>query len=72
MNSRPPNPGAYVFVVKLAVAAGAPPLQLAGRLQHVQSGRRHDFDSGAALLACLQHEQAQVSQADGEAWSEGG
>jgi hypothetical protein len=31
--------------------------RLAGRLEHVPSGRRHDFDDAAALLACLRHEQ---------------
>ena len=29
------------------------PDRLRGRIEHVLSGRRHDFDSGAALLACL-------------------
>jgi len=28
----------------------------------VLSRRRHDFDDGAALLACLAHEQLQVAR----------
>jgi len=37
--------------------------RVAGRLEHVLSGRRHDFDSGPALLASLALEQRQLASA---------
>lgn len=60
MNPPPLDPSACVYVVRLHVARGREPGRLSGRLEHVISGRRHDFDNGAALLACLAHEQSQV------------
>ncbi len=33
--------------------------RLVGRLEHVLSGRLHDFDDGAALVGCLVREQRQ-------------
>lgn len=36
--------------------------RIAGRIEHVLSGRCHDFDDGAALLACLAFEQQQQHQ----------
>ena len=53
-------PSAGVYVVKLLPGDPSSPSRLAGRLEHVLSGRRHDFDDGAALLACLAHEQLQA------------
>jgi hypothetical protein len=44
----PPEPG------------GASP-RIVGRIEHVLSGRCHDFDNGAALLACLAFEQQQAT-----------
>jgi hypothetical protein len=34
----------------------------AGQLEHLLSGRCHDFDDADALLACLRHEQQQVQR----------
>jgi hypothetical protein len=59
MNASPAMPSAGVYVVKLLPSDPGAPGRLAGRLEHVLSGRRHDFDNGAALLACLAHEQSQ-------------
>jgi hypothetical protein len=53
-----PNDG--VYAVQLRRPDTHSPRAIAGRLEHVMSGRRHDFDTGAALLRCLRHEQAQV------------
>jgi hypothetical protein len=55
-----PRPSDCVYVIKLHVPDPRSPGGLSGRLEHVSSGRRHDFDNGPALLACLVHEQAQV------------
>lgn len=42
------------FVIKLR--CDVPSGRLAGRLEHLPSGRRHDFDSPRALVSCLLHE----------------
>lgn len=55
----------FVYVVRLRHADPRDPSALSGRLEHVMSGRQHDFDNAQALLACLAHEQAQVAQAQG-------
>lgn len=48
-------PAACVYVLKLRrLGTDA----IIGRVEHVLSGRRHDIDSGAALLSCLRHEQS--------------
>lgn len=55
-----PAPAAHhVYVIHLRVPS-ADPLQ--GRMEHVASGRRHDFDSGQGLLDCLRQEEAQVAR----------
>jgi hypothetical protein len=56
------HPSAFVFVVKLRTGAGHGAHNLSGRVEHVLSGRRHDFDSSAALLACLLQEQQEVQR----------
>jgi hypothetical protein len=56
------SPSSCVYAVKLLATDPKDPTRLAGRLEHVLSGRRHDFDDGAALLACLAHEQLQVAR----------
>ena len=53
----------HAFVIKLHPSDPLHPGGLSGRLEHVLSGRRHDFDNGRALLACLRHEQQQVALA---------
>lgn len=58
------TPNSFVYVVKLRWPDLADPSRLSGRVEHVMSGRRHDFDNGAALLACLRHEQAQALVGD--------
>ncbi|MEQ1686768.1 MAG: hypothetical protein ABL916_24205 [Burkholderiaceae bacterium] len=63
MNAPTLQPGTGAYAIQLLAADPSDPARLAGRLEHVLSGRRHDFDNGAALLACLAHEQQQVARA---------
>ncbi|MBX3635580.1 MAG: hypothetical protein KF683_09380 [Rubrivivax sp.] len=57
---RPNTAPECTYVLKLSPPCpGGGPLR--GRLEHVISGRRHDFDDGAALLECLGHEQRQIA-----------
>jgi len=63
-------PPACLFVVRLQPMAPAAPtagpgatVPCIGQLEHVLSGRRHDFSDGASLLACLAHEQHQAQAA---------
>lgn len=58
----PDSTPAHVYVVKLFTCEGTAPGALCGRLEHVASGRRHDFDDGHALLDCLRHEERQVAR----------
>ena len=61
-----PAAGDALFVVRLLPAASTvlgAPLPCTGQLEHVLSGRRHDFADGAALLECLAHEQRQAASA---------
>jgi hypothetical protein len=46
-----------LYALQLLAADPLAPGRLRGRIEHVLSGRRHDFDSGEALLACLASEQ---------------
>lgn len=57
--TRPDRPADHVYVIQLSRRSG---VELQGRLEHVGSGRRHDFDSGLSLLECLQQEEAQVAR----------
>lgn len=59
------SPSALVFVVKLRLPDLADPGRLRGRVEHVGSGRRHDFDSSAALLACLAAELQELGREAG-------
>ena len=63
MNTSTNLPSTCVYAIKLMAADPRQPNRIAGRLEHVLSGRRHDFDDGPALLACLAHEQLQVAAA---------
>jgi hypothetical protein len=56
------EPTQHVYVIKLAGPAGTAGEGLRGRLEHVASGRRHDFDSADALLDCLLHEERQLAR----------
>jgi len=58
---------AQVFVVRLQASDPLRPGAVAGRLEHVLSGRRHDFDNADALAACLLHERTQIEQRAGAA-----
>jgi len=49
---------ASLYAVQLVVDPSHP-VRLAGRIEHVLSGRLHDFDDGASLLRVLIREQAQ-------------
>ena len=60
MSAHAVDPAACVYVVRLHPADRSTAPRLSGQLEHVLSGRRHDFDNGDALLACLAHEQAQA------------
>ena len=51
------------YALQLLPANPGQAQQLIGRLEHVPSGRRHDFGDGAALLALLALEQGLVSSA---------
>ena len=53
----PASPPAALYAVSLRPADPQHPGRIAGRIEHVLSGRRHDFDDGATLLACLALEQ---------------
>jgi hypothetical protein len=50
----------HVYVVTLHPPAAQGPGELSGRIEHVLSGRCHDFDSGAALLDCLAYEESEL------------
>jgi hypothetical protein len=70
MNAPSFNASASVYAIQLLVPGpqGPPgPDGLAGRLEHVLSGRRHDFANGPALLACLAFEQQQAALDDAAA-----
>lgn len=58
------SPSALVFVVKLRAPDLLDASRLRGRVEHVSSGRRHDFDSSAALLACLAAELQELGRDD--------
>ena len=58
MNALPPLSGVNRYALQL-IAVASDPARVAGRLEHVVSGRLHDFDDGRALLALLAREQAQ-------------
>jgi len=60
-------PGGRRYAVQLLAGGGHEPGRLAGRMEHVLSGRQHDFDDGPALLACLALEQALQAHAAAEA-----
>jgi hypothetical protein len=61
----PTFPADLTWVLRLHAPDAAPQTAAAccGQLEHVLSGRRHDFDDAAALLACLRHEQGEVQRA---------
>lgn len=52
-----PAPSACVYALRLLAADPQDPTRIAGRLEHVLSGRVVDFADGPALLACLAQEQ---------------
>lgn len=68
MNASAVTPSAGVYAVKLLATDPLHPERLAGRLEHVMSGRRHDFANGQALLACLAFEQQQAARDASAAW----
>ncbi|MFT7775822.1 hypothetical protein [Roseateles sp.] len=55
------TPHSHVYVLKLIPDEMGGSV-LRGRLEHIASGRRHDFDSGVALIGCLHHEEQQVAR----------
>jgi hypothetical protein len=59
MNDATETSGRLYAIRLLAPEPGADTARIAGRVEHVLSGRCHDFDDGAMLLACLACEQQQ-------------
>jgi hypothetical protein len=55
----PPPPADRTWVLRLH---GTEPGGCCGQLEHVLSGRCHDFDHAEALLACLRLEQREVAR----------
>lgn len=51
----------HVYVLKL-IPSRPGDASLRGRLEHLASGRRHDFDSPQALIGCLHHEEQEVAR----------
>lgn len=56
-------PSTNVYAVRLIAMDPKNPGLIAGRIEHVLSGRCRDFADGAALLACLALEQRQATPA---------
>ena len=56
--TEPFRPLDHIYVLKLNQGTPGP----SGRLEHVGSGRRHEFHDGPTLLACLAREEVQVMQ----------
>jgi hypothetical protein len=52
------------YVLKLHRDARPDHAKIIGRLEHMASGRRHDFCSWEELLACLALELSQLAVAD--------
>ena len=63
--TEPFRPLDHVYVLKLNQAHPGRPGP-SGRLEHVGSGRRHEFHDGASLLECIAREEARAAQ-DAEA-----
>jgi len=59
--TEPFRPLDHVYVLKLNQAVPGQPGP-AGRLEHVGSGRRHEFHDSASLLQCLALEEARAAQ----------
>jgi hypothetical protein len=56
-------PSAGAYAVTLRAIDPADPARIAGRLEHVLSGRRHDFEDAQSLLACLALERSRAGPA---------
>ena len=63
MNDTSEHNGRLYAIRLLPPEPGGTGLRIAGRVEHVLSGRCHDFDDGATLLACLafEHQQQQTA-----------
>ena len=51
---------AGLYAIRLQPADSSDTVSIAGRLEHVLSGRLQEFDCGEALLACLAREQGRA------------
>ena len=58
LDRQPHHSNRRSFVLKLDRAVAEAPGRLAGRLEHLSSGRMREFRSGDELLACLLDEAA--------------
>lgn len=56
------RPSSHVYVVKLTPSSVPGQPALCGRVEHVGSGRRHEFHDGQSLLDCLALEEAQAAR----------
>ncbi|MBI5716265.1 MAG: hypothetical protein HZC37_01095 [Burkholderiales bacterium] len=56
----------HAYVIKLVPRTTAAAGELRGRIEHLLSGRRHDFDTSQALIDCLLHEEQQVGREQGQ------
>lgn len=54
--------GAHAYVVKLGPLTESEAGRLQGRVEHVLSGRRHDFASAQALIEILLQEEREVAR----------
>jgi hypothetical protein len=58
MNPAPLLPSSCVYALQLLPGHPDQPNFIAGRLEHILSGRRHAFQDGATLLSWLAYEQS--------------
>lgn len=56
--NEPFRPLDHIYVLKLNQGAPGP----SGRLEHVGSGRRHEFHDGPSLLDCIAREEVRVAE----------
>jgi hypothetical protein len=60
--NHPHSSSAHAYVVKLGPLTECDAGRLQGRVEHVLSGRRHDFASAQALIEILLHEEREVAR----------
>lgn len=63
LNTQSSYPNALAYVLKLHRDAAPTAGKIAGRLEHVASGRTLQFNSAEELIACLMNDAASVDVA---------